>query len=162
MISLKAYSLDSWWLVSDISSPTLKLVGKDNFRISVFPSNVTLFFHIYRFFYRGMGPANSCFVSEFILVGLTDKLYTQTPLFLLFLATYMVITLGNMGLIIIIVLNSYLQPPCTFSSLTFLHRLLLFFCNYTQNAYELQIVEECYLLHGLYSIFFLLFLNGMC
>jgi hypothetical protein len=65
-------------------------VGKGNFRISVFPSNVTLFFHIHRFFYRGMGPANSCFVNELILVGLTDKPYTQTPLFFLFLAVDMV------------------------------------------------------------------------
>jgi hypothetical protein len=43
MISLKAYSLDSCWLNSDIYSITLKLVGKGSFEISVLLSNVTLF-----------------------------------------------------------------------------------------------------------------------
>jgi olfactory receptor len=63
---------------------------------------------VHRFSYRGMGLGTALFVNEFIQVGLTDKSDIQTPLFLLFLAMYMVTALGNLGLIILIVMNSHL------------------------------------------------------
>ncbi|XP_057604950.1 olfactory receptor 145-like [Hippopotamus amphibius kiboko] len=61
-----------------------------------------------------MAPGNGSFVTEFILVGLTDKPYLQLPLFLLFLGMYMVTVLGNLGLIILIGINSHLHTPMYF------------------------------------------------
>ncbi|XP_021104734.1 olfactory receptor 8B8-like isoform X2 [Heterocephalus glaber] len=61
-----------------------------------------------------MAPENSSFVNEFILMGLTDKPDIQLPLFFLFLVMYMVIVLGNLGLITLIVLNSHLHTPMYF------------------------------------------------
>ncbi|XP_020008923.2 olfactory receptor 8B8-like [Castor canadensis] len=61
-----------------------------------------------------MGPANNTLVTEFILVGLTDQPNLQIPLFFLFLLMYMVTSLGNSGLIILIVLNAHLHTPMYF------------------------------------------------
>ena len=61
-----------------------------------------------------MAPGNDSFVTEFILLGLTDQPDLQLPLFFLFLGMYMVTVLGNLGLIILIVLNSYLHNPIFF------------------------------------------------
>ncbi|XP_043307926.1 olfactory receptor 147-like [Cervus canadensis] len=61
-----------------------------------------------------MAPGNYSFVTEFILLGLTDLPDLQFPLFLLFLGMYMVTVLGNFGLIILIVLNSHLHTPMYF------------------------------------------------
>ncbi|XP_051675124.2 olfactory receptor 8B3-like isoform X1 [Oryctolagus cuniculus] len=57
---------------------------------------------------------NGSLVTEFILVGLTDQPVLQWPLFFLFLVTYTVTVLGNLGLIILIVLNSHLHTPMYF------------------------------------------------
>ena len=65
-----------------------------------------------------MTPGNNSFVTEFILLGLTDQPDLQLPLFFLFLGIYMVTVLGNLGLIILIALNSHLHTPMYFSSLT--------------------------------------------
>ncbi|KAM8955154.1 olfactory receptor 8B3-like isoform 6-T6 [Lycaon pictus] len=61
-----------------------------------------------------MAPTNSSFVTEFILVGLTDLPDLQLPLFCLFLLMYMVTLLGNLGLIFLIGLNSHLHTPMYF------------------------------------------------
>ncbi|XP_030188284.1 olfactory receptor 8B3-like [Lynx canadensis] len=61
-----------------------------------------------------MTPGNASSVTEFILVGLTDLSELQLPLFCLFLVMYVVTVLGNMGLIILIGLNSYLHTPMYF------------------------------------------------
>ncbi|XP_029812917.1 LOW QUALITY PROTEIN: olfactory receptor 145-like [Suricata suricatta] len=61
-----------------------------------------------------MTPGNASFMTEFILVGLTDLLDLQIPLFCLFLVMYVVTVLGNFGLIILIGLNSYLHTPMYF------------------------------------------------
>ncbi|XP_037694807.1 olfactory receptor 8B3-like [Choloepus didactylus] len=61
-----------------------------------------------------MTPGNVSFVTEFLLVGLTDHPDFQLPLFFLFLAMYMVTMLGNSGLITLIALNSHLQTPMYF------------------------------------------------
>uniref|UniRef100_A0A8D1LU71 Olfactory receptor n=1 Tax=Sus scrofa TaxID=9823 RepID=A0A8D1LU71_PIG len=61
-----------------------------------------------------MAPGNGSFVTDFILVGLTDHPALQLPLFLLFLAMYMVTVLGNFGLITVIGLNSHLHTPMYF------------------------------------------------
>ncbi|KAB0336832.1 hypothetical protein FD754_025506 [Muntiacus muntjak] len=61
-----------------------------------------------------MAPGNYSFVTEFILLGLTDQPGLQLPLFFLFLGMYMVTVLGNLGLIILIALNSHLHTPMYF------------------------------------------------
>uniref|UniRef100_A0A4X1T367 Olfactory receptor n=1 Tax=Sus scrofa TaxID=9823 RepID=A0A4X1T367_PIG len=61
-----------------------------------------------------MAPGNGSFVTDFILVGLTDHPALQLPLFLLFLVMYMVTVLGNFGLITVIGLNSHLHTPMYF------------------------------------------------
>ncbi|XP_047608856.1 olfactory receptor 8B3-like [Phacochoerus africanus] len=61
-----------------------------------------------------MAPGNGSFVTDFILVGLTDHPALQLPLFLLFLVMYMATVLGNVGLITVIGLNSHLHTPMYF------------------------------------------------
>ncbi|EDL25469.1 olfactory receptor family 8 subfamily B member 51 [Mus musculus] len=61
-----------------------------------------------------MDSVNISLVTEFILVGLTDKPYLQIPLFFIFLAMYLVTALGNLSLIILTVLNSHLHTPMYF------------------------------------------------
>ncbi|KAM8955403.1 uncharacterized protein AAEQ78_008045 [Lycaon pictus] len=63
---------------------------------------------------RRMPPGNASFVTEFILVGLTDLPDLQLPLFCLFLLMYVVTVLGNLGLITLIGLNSHLHTPMYF------------------------------------------------
>ncbi|XP_076968120.1 olfactory receptor 8B3-like [Tamandua tetradactyla] len=61
-----------------------------------------------------MVMGNASFVTEFILVGLTDHPDLQIPLFFLFLLIYMVTVLGNLGLITLIGLNPHLQTTMYF------------------------------------------------
>nr|XP_006992624.1 olfactory receptor 145-like [Peromyscus maniculatus bairdii] len=61
-----------------------------------------------------MAVANGSLVMEFILLGITEEPDLQVPLFLLFLVIYLVTTLGNLTLIILIVLNSHLHTPMYF------------------------------------------------
>ncbi|XP_045653517.1 olfactory receptor 8B3-like [Ursus americanus] len=61
-----------------------------------------------------MTPVNASFVTEFILVGLTELPDLQLPLFCLFLVMYVVTVLGNLGLITLIMLNSHLHTPMYF------------------------------------------------
>ena len=61
-----------------------------------------------------MAPRNGSFVTKFILLGLTNQSDPQLPLFFLFLGMYMVTVLGNLGLIILIALNSHLHTPMCF------------------------------------------------
>ncbi|EDL25467.1 olfactory receptor 914 [Mus musculus] len=61
-----------------------------------------------------MALANGSFVTEFILLGLTDQPDLQMPLFLIFLIIYLITAFGNLTLIILIVLNSHLHTPMYF------------------------------------------------
>ncbi|XP_046542194.1 olfactory receptor 8B3-like [Equus quagga] len=61
-----------------------------------------------------MASGNCSFVTEFILLGLTDQPDLQLPLFFLFLVMYMVTVLGNLGLITLTGLNSRLHTPMYF------------------------------------------------
>ncbi|KAM5310741.1 olfactory receptor 8B12-like [Glossophaga mutica] len=58
-----------------------------------------------------MAADNTSCVTEFILLGLTDQPGLQLPLFFLFLGFYTVTVVGNLGLVILIVLNSHLHTP---------------------------------------------------
>ncbi|XP_003422660.1 olfactory receptor 8B12-like [Loxodonta africana] len=60
-----------------------------------------------------MATKNSS-VIEFILTGLTDQLGLQIPLFFLFLCSYVITVVGNLGLITLIGLNSHLHTPMYF------------------------------------------------
>ncbi|XP_003511472.2 olfactory receptor 145-like [Cricetulus griseus] len=61
-----------------------------------------------------MAMANGSLVMEFILLGITEEPDLQVPLFFLFLVIYMITTLGNLALIILILLNSHLHTPMYF------------------------------------------------
>ncbi|MBZ3884906.1 Olfactory receptor 147 [Sciurus carolinensis] len=58
-----------------------------------------------------MASGNGSSVIQFILLGLTQQPELQLPLFLLFLAIYVVSVVGNLGLIVLIVLNPHLHTP---------------------------------------------------
>ncbi|XP_039708003.1 olfactory receptor 147 [Pteropus medius] len=61
-----------------------------------------------------MALGNGSVVTEFILMGLTDRPELQLPLFFLFLVMYVVTVLGNLGLMILIMLNLHLHTPMYF------------------------------------------------
>ncbi|XP_010827818.1 PREDICTED: olfactory receptor 8B3-like [Bison bison bison] len=63
---------------------------------------------------RRIAPGNGSFMTQFILMGLTDQPDLQLPLFFLFLGMYIVTVIGNLGLIILILLNSHLHTPMYF------------------------------------------------
>ncbi|KAM9764344.1 olfactory receptor 8B4-like [Dama dama] len=63
---------------------------------------------------KRMALVNSSSVTEFILVGLSERSELQLPLFLLFLGIYAFTVVGNLGLITLIVLNSSLHTPMYF------------------------------------------------
>ncbi|XP_012326817.2 olfactory receptor 5B2-like [Aotus nancymaae] len=66
-------------------------------------------------------------VTEFILVGLTDVLELQIPLFIIFTLIYLTTLVGNFGMIMLILLDSRLHTPMYF----FLGNLSLVDCVYT-------------------------------
>ncbi|XP_037019199.2 olfactory receptor 5B12-like [Artibeus jamaicensis] len=65
-------------------------------------------------------------VTEFILVGLTDAREMQIPLFIIFSLVYLITLVGNLGMIILILLDSRLHTPMYF----FLSNLSLVDCVY--------------------------------
>ncbi|XP_049747968.1 olfactory receptor 5B12-like [Elephas maximus indicus] len=65
-------------------------------------------------------------VTEFILVGLTDALELQAPSFLIFTLIYFITLLGNLGMIVLILLDPRLHNPMYF----FLSNLSLVDCVY--------------------------------
>ncbi|XP_003422652.2 olfactory receptor 8A1-like [Loxodonta africana] len=58
-----------------------------------------------------MAAENHSTVTDFILGGLTNRPELQLPLFFLFLGIYMVTMVGNLGMIVLICLNSQLHTP---------------------------------------------------
>ncbi|KAL1781450.1 olfactory receptor 145-like, partial [Sigmodon hispidus] len=86
-------------------------------------------------------------MKEFILLGLTQQPELQLPLFFLFLGIYVVSMVGNLGLVVLIVLNPHLHTPISdcfelspahpnvlFSLQPLFHRSLLLLCHNPQNA----------------------------
>ncbi|NP_001001046.1 olfactory receptor Olr365 [Rattus norvegicus] len=65
-------------------------------------------------------------VTEFILVGLTDAPELQIPLFIIFTLIYLITLFGNLGMIMLILLDSRLHTPMYF----FLCNLSLVDCVY--------------------------------
>lgn len=81
-------------------------------------------------------------VTEFILLGLTNRLELQIPLFLLFLAIYMATVAGNLGMIILIQVNARLHTPMYFflSHLSFVD--LCFSSSVTPKMLEIFLSEK--------------------
>ncbi|XP_032007671.1 olfactory receptor 5M11 [Hylobates moloch] len=77
-----------------------------------------------------MSNTNGSAITEFILFGLTDCTELQPLLFVLFLVVYLVTLLGNLGLIMLIRLDSRLHMPMYF----FLTNLAFVDLCYTSNA----------------------------
>ncbi|XP_042532122.1 olfactory receptor 8K3-like [Dipodomys spectabilis] len=61
-----------------------------------------------------METHNLTMVREFILMGITDRPELQAPLFALFLLIYVVSVMGNLGMIILTMVDSKLQTPMYF------------------------------------------------
>ncbi|XP_031803905.1 olfactory receptor-like protein OLF4 [Sarcophilus harrisii] len=70
---------------------------------------------------RLMGPENQTYVSEFLLLGLSEKPEQQLPLFGLFLSIYVVTVVGNLLIMLAIGSDSHLHTPMYFflSNLSF-------------------------------------------
>ncbi|XP_049746345.1 olfactory receptor 8J2-like [Elephas maximus indicus] len=61
-----------------------------------------------------MAPGNLTWVTEFILMGITDLLELQVPLFFVFLVIYGLTVVGNLGTITLTSVDSRLQTPMYF------------------------------------------------
>ncbi|XP_049745895.1 olfactory receptor 8J2-like [Elephas maximus indicus] len=61
-----------------------------------------------------MAPGNLTWVTEFILMGITDLPELQVPLFFVFLVIYGLTVVGNLGTIILTSVDSRLQTPMYF------------------------------------------------
>ncbi|KAM5317670.1 olfactory receptor 5B3-like [Glossophaga mutica] len=57
---------------------------------------------------------NTTEVSEFILLGLTDDPELQVPLFIMFAVIYLITLIGNLGIMVLILLDSRLHTPMYF------------------------------------------------
>ncbi|XP_021484607.1 olfactory receptor 5B12-like [Meriones unguiculatus] len=75
-------------------------------------------------------------VTEFILVGLTDAPELQVPLFIIFTLIYLITLFGNLGMIVLILLDSRLHTPMYF----FLSNLSLVDCVYA-SAVTPKVIE---------------------
>ncbi|XP_074853283.1 olfactory receptor 8U3-like [Carettochelys insculpta] len=69
-----------------------------------------------------MANSNLTVVTEFILLGITDRPELQVPFFLLFLVIYAITLVGNLGMIVLIRVDCRLHTPMYFflSHLAFL------------------------------------------
>ncbi|XP_064348397.1 olfactory receptor 8K3-like [Camelus dromedarius] len=61
-----------------------------------------------------METHNGTALSEFILMGITDRPELQAPLFGLFLVIYMISVVGNLGMVILTMVDTRLQTPMYF------------------------------------------------
>ncbi|XP_025784386.1 olfactory receptor 5M11 [Puma concolor] len=77
-----------------------------------------------------MSISNASAITEFILLGLTDRPELQLLLFVLFLVLYLVTLSGNLGMMLLIRLDSRLHTPMYF----FLTNLAFVDLCYTSNA----------------------------
>ncbi|XP_004443532.1 PREDICTED: olfactory receptor 8K3-like [Ceratotherium simum simum] len=68
-----------------------------------------------------MEKYNLTVLNKFILMGITDRPELQAPLFGLFLVIYMISVIGNLGMVILTMMDSRLQTPMYF----FLKKLAL-------------------------------------
>ncbi|NXN43723.1 O5AS1 protein, partial [Rhinoptilus africanus] len=69
-----------------------------------------------------MPPENCTALTEFVLLGFSNRLEVEIPLFGLFLLVYATTLVGNIGLVVLVQLNACLHTPMYyfFSNLSFL------------------------------------------
>ncbi|XP_034372165.1 olfactory receptor 5B12-like [Arvicanthis niloticus] len=79
---------------------------------------------------------NTSELTEFILVGLTDDPFLQVPLFIIFTLIYLTTLVGNLGMILLILLDTRLHTPMYF----FLSNLSLVDCVYS-SAVTPKVIE---------------------
>ncbi|XP_004683529.1 PREDICTED: olfactory receptor 5M11 [Condylura cristata] len=84
-----------------------------------------------------MSVTNGSLITEFILLGLTSRPELQPVLFVLFLTVYLITLLGNLGMILLIRLDSRLHTPMYF----FLTNLAFVDVCYTTNATPQMLVN---------------------
>ncbi|XP_012508290.1 PREDICTED: olfactory receptor 5AC2 [Propithecus coquereli] len=58
-----------------------------------------------------MSERNKTLVTEFVLIGLTDRPWLQVLLFIVFLMVYLITMVGNLGLVVLIWKDPHLQTP---------------------------------------------------
>ena len=115
-----------------------------------------------------MAPGNDSFMTQLILVGLTDQSVLQLPLFFLFLVMYMVTVMGNLSLIILIGLSSHLHTPMYFFLFNLSFIDLCYSSVFTPKMLiniitKKKIISYIGCMNQLYFLkFFLVFLNVMC
>lgn len=63
---------------------------------------------------KKMGRGNSTLVNEFVLLGLTNSPDLQPILFVLFLGIYLITVGGNLGMLLLIRIDSCLHTPMYF------------------------------------------------
>ncbi|CAM5159919.1 unnamed protein product [Natator depressus] len=61
-----------------------------------------------------MSKVNGSTVTEFILLGFSDHPELQVPLFMVFLVIYLITLVGNLGMIMLIRVDSCLHTPMYF------------------------------------------------
>ena len=61
-----------------------------------------------------MAPGNHTHVTEFILMGVSDRPELQIPFFCVFLIVYGLTLAGNLGIVILTSVDSQLQTPMYF------------------------------------------------
>ena len=67
-----------------------------------------------------MEENNDATVTEFLLLGFAGQHKSWRVLFTILLMIYMATLVGNIGMILLIKIDSSFTPPCTFSSKTWL------------------------------------------
>ncbi|XP_051674859.2 olfactory receptor 8B4 [Oryctolagus cuniculus] len=107
---------------------------------------------------------NNSSVTMFILVGLSEPSELQLPLFLLFLGIYMLTMVGNMGLTILIALNSSLHTPMYFFLFNLSFIDLCYSCVFTPKMLNGFVSENTISYVGCMTqlFFFCFFVNSEC
>ncbi|XP_015745612.1 olfactory receptor 1052-like [Python bivittatus] len=94
-------------------------------------------------------------VTEFILLGLTDQLAFEVPLFMIFLLIYFLTLVGNMGMVVLIRISPQLHTPMYFFlgnlsvvdlcySSIFAPRLLMNLAQFKTISYAGCITQHCF------------------
>ncbi|XP_023442155.1 olfactory receptor 5M8 [Dasypus novemcinctus] len=102
-------------------------------------------------------------VTEFILLGLTNRLELQVLFFVLFLVVYMVTVAGNLGMIVLIQVNARLHTPMYFflSHLSFVDlcfssnvtpKMLEIFLSHKKSISYAACLVQCYLFIALVHV----------
>lgn len=102
-----------------------------------------------------MANENVTSVTEFILLGLTDRAELKVVLFVLFMVIYVITLVGNLGMIFLIQVTPKLHTAMYFfPQLPFICGCLLLICYCPKNADQLRGCEGNHLILCLHSAAF--------